>query len=50
VTLPFSQAFGIAVDNIKKRVYFSDFFGQQIVVYSIAPGATYGTLIHTMHN
>jgi len=45
VTLPFSQAFGIAVDNVKKRVYFSDFFGQQIVVYSTA-----GALLHTIHN
>jgi sugar lactone lactonase YvrE len=45
VTLPFSQAFGIAVDNVKKRVYFSDFFGQQIVVYSTA-----GVLLKTIHN
>lgn len=49
VTLPFSQVFGIAVDNVRKRVYFSDFFGQQIVVYSTAP-ATYGKLLHTFHN
>jgi sugar lactone lactonase YvrE len=47
VTLPFSPVFGIAVDNVRKRVYFSDggLAGNQIVVYSTA-----GVLLKTIHN
>jgi sugar lactone lactonase YvrE len=47
VTLPSSVALvgGIAVDNVKKRVYISDFEGNQIFVYSTA-----GVLMHTIHN
>jgi hypothetical protein len=47
VTLPFSPVFGIAVDNVKKRVYFSDggFSGNKIVVYSTA-----GVLLKTITN
>ena len=48
-TLPFVQTFGIAVDNVKKRVYIDNPGGNQILVYSTS-GSTKGMLIHTIHN
>jgi NHL repeat len=51
VSLPFTPSFnecGMAVDNVKQRLYVSNRAGNEILVYSTKSGATYGTLIHTI--
>lgn len=49
--LPFTNSFnesGMAVDNVKHRLYVSNRAGNTILVYSTASGSTYGKLIHTI--
>ena len=49
--LPFTNSFnesGMAVDNVKHRLYVSNRAGNEILVYSTASGSTYGKLIHTI--
>jgi hypothetical protein len=48
VTLPFTGCFGIVLDSVHQHLYVSNTLGNQILVYSTKPGATYGTLIHTI--
>jgi hypothetical protein len=52
VSLPFTNSFnqsGMAVDNVRHRLYVSDRAANKILVYSLASGH-YGTLIHVIHN
>jgi sugar lactone lactonase YvrE len=52
VSLPFTNSFnesGMAVDNVRHRLYVSDRAANKILVYSLASGS-YGTLIHAIHN
>lgn len=53
-TLPFAPAAdhadGLVVDNVKERLYVDYYDTNEILVYSIKPGATYGTIIHKMCN
>lgn len=51
-SLPFTNSFnesGMAVDNVRHRLYVSHRAGNTILVYSVASGH-YGDLIHEIHN
>jgi len=52
VSLPFTNSFnesGMAVDNVRHRLYVSHRAGNSILVYSLASGHS-DNLIHVIHN